>query len=71
MSERKMVIDFESEIVTHLAAIKRSGTMRPDANAIAGLSKIFEELTGDKSCLTCSGHLAKVYKYFLSKAKNF
>jgi len=71
MSQRKMVIDYQEEIKEHLAAIKKSGTYNVDQNAIYRLAVIFEELTGDKVCLSCSRYLAKVYKYFKKHAKKF
>lgn len=71
MPDKKMVMDFEDDIKKHLAAIKESGTMRPNTTAIYELSKIYNELTGDPICLTCSGYLAQVYKYFLNKARYF
>lgn len=71
MSERKMVIDYKDEILEHLAAIKKSGTAQVDQNAIYQLALIFEELTGDKVCMSCGRYLAKVYKYFKKHAQKF
>ncbi len=71
MPDRKLVIDFKDEIIEHLAAIKESGRMRPNTHAISELSKIYEEVVGDVSCLHCSGHLAKVYRYFIKQAGTF
>ena len=71
MPERKMVIDYETEITQHLLALKVSGKMNPDANAIHQLCLIYQEVTKQNICLSCPSELSKVYKYFLSKAKKF
>lgn len=71
MSDRKVVADFEIEITNNLALIKKSGTMNPNTIAITALCGIYQEVVGDKCCLSCSGHLSKVYKYFLQRAKDF
>ena len=71
MSDRKVVADFEGEIIISLAAIKESGTYRPDWTAVSRLCQIYEIVVGEKCCMSCGRHLKKVIKYFQRNAKSF
>lgn len=71
MPDRKVVNDFQQEIKKHLEAIKNSGTMNADANAIHQLCLIFEQVTLNTVCLSCPRELAKVHKYFIRVAKKW
>ena len=71
MPDRKVVADFQQEIQDNLSALKLSGTMNPNLNAIHQLCVIFKEVTLQEVCLTCPRELSKVYKYFIKQAKTF
>lgn len=69
MPVRKVVNDFQDEIKSHLVALKKSGTMNADANAIHQLCLIYEQVTLNKVCLSCPSELGSVHKYFIRVAK--
>ncbi len=70
MPIRKVVDDYKEEVILNLDIINTRPN-KPDYNAVYALCVIFQELTGDKCCMSCSRHLAKLVRYFKQHAKRF